>query len=330
MKNKFLVMAFASVFAVAVHAIDDECATPLTEAQLADHWVACEGVAPNKDAAIDDALKRGVSMVYGQLMSAETKLNSHYAEGSVEGPEGRISAKEREKSLDSNMQTKTAGFVREFRVISVSPDRGDSVKVHVHARIVNPRSGVDAVILITRPEASVELKSSLIKVGPKKSISGREIASVVEGSLCRALSGSSHFKIRTLNDVNSAVVNNAMTEKLVGAGMVPSTELLQAGQMLTCDYILTTKLEDIKYTKKLGQDKATKKFGQIQQMKIVMTIQLTDVRTGTAAANETLTFDLDNASIKKLLAEDEESDLIRATLDGLVKPLRTWVKHYKK
>lgn len=323
-------MFLASVFATAACAIDDECATPLTEAQLADHWVACEGVAADKDSAIDDALRRGVSMVFGQIMSAKTGLSSHYGESSAEGPEGRIKTKERDKSLDTSLKTKTAGFVREFKVISISPDRGDSVKAHVHARIVNPRSGVDAVILITKPETSIELKSAIVKVGPKKSISGSEIANVVEGSLCRALSGSSHFKICTMGDIKTTAANNLMTDTLVEAGMAPSSELLQAGKMLTCDYIMSSKLDDVKFTKKIGQDKVTKKFVPIQQMKIVLTVHLTDVRSGTAVANETLTLDLDNDSIKSLLEEDEESDLIRATLDGVIQPLRTWIKHYTK
>ena len=56
MKEKFVLMCLASAFAVAVYAIDDACATPLTAEQQADHWVACEGSGTTKDKAIDDAL----------------------------------------------------------------------------------------------------------------------------------------------------------------------------------------------------------------------------------------------------------------------------------
>ena len=56
MKKKFLMTVFASSFAVATFAIDDECATPLNDEQLADHWVASEAVAVDKDEAIDKAI----------------------------------------------------------------------------------------------------------------------------------------------------------------------------------------------------------------------------------------------------------------------------------
>ena len=318
-----------AVLASAACAIDDECATPLTEAQLADHWVASDGVKSDKDSAIDEALKRAVSMVYGELMSGEKNLKTHSAEMSVSGPDGDAKLKRKSTTLDTTTTTKTAGFVREYKVISVVPVK-DGVKAHVHARIISPRAGVDAVILVTRPEASVELKSELIKVGPKKTISGREIAGVTEDALCGALAGSSKFRVCTAKDMKKAIANNNLTTALVGAGMVPSSELLQAGQMLTCDYILSTHLDKISYSSKLGQNKVTKKFGQVKSMKIVLSFRLTNVRTGTAAANDTLTLTLDNEAIDEMLAADEKADLLKGTLAGIVEPLQDWIKENSK
>ena len=329
MKN-FVLLSLASVFAVPVCAMDDDCASPLTETQLSDHWVACEGVAADKNAAINDALRRGISMVFGQVMSAASALHTESSERSSDVPSGREKHKSRESDFSQDMSISTTGSVREFKVIYVTPDKRDSVKAHVHARIVNRRSNVDAVIMLTEPEATVELKSEQIKIGPKKIVSGREICRVVEDALCGALSGSKHFEIRTARDIKSSVGNDLLTKKLVGAGMAPSSELLQAGQMLTCDYVLSTKIEEIKYSKKLAQDKTTKKFGQIQAVKIVLAVRLTDVRSGTAKANETLTLDLDNDSIRQLQDEYEDADLLKATLDGLVDPLRDWICHLTK
>ena len=329
MKNKFFAIAVASVFAVAAHAIDDECATPLAEAQLADHWVASDGVKADKDSAIDEALKRAVSMVYGELMSGEKNLETHSSELSVSGPDGDAKLRNKSTTLDTTINTKTAAFVREYRVISAVPVK-EGVKVHVHARIISPRGGVDAVILVTRPEASVELESELIKVGPKRTISGREIAAVAEDALCAALAGSSKFRVCTAKDMKKAIANNKLTTALVGAGMAPSSELLQAGRMLTCDYILSTRLDKISYSSKLGQNKATKKFGQVKSMKIVLGFRLTNVRSGTVAANDTLTLTLDNEAINEMLAADEEADLLKGTLTGMVEPLQEWIKENSK
>ena len=326
MKNRFVLMFLASAFVVASYAIDDTCATPLTVEQQTDHWVVCEGSGTTKDKAIDDALKRGVSMVYGQIMSAEDKMQTSSAETTVTTPMGEASVEVTKESMASSMAKKTAGFVREYKVISVVPDGKDFLKAHVHARIVNPRSGLDGVILVAPPDATVELKSNLIKVGPKTTVSGKEICKIAEKALCGALAGSKHFRVCTVSDIAATAANNDLTGKLVATGMVPSSELLQAGQMLTADFILTTQLEKIAYSKKLGQDKATKKFGQIQSIKVTLSFQLTNVRTGTTAGNDTVTISLDNSEIKELLEADEDADLLRGVFAALVNPLRGWIK----
>lgn len=306
-------------------ALDDTCATPLSEAQLADHWVASEGVAPDKDSAIDKAIKRAISMVYGEIMSAETELKKHTKELNASGPDGETNARVSEKDLKTRMDTKTAGFVREYKVISVVPtDSG--LRAHVHARIINPRVGVDGVILVTKPESSISLQSELIKVGPGKTVSGRELGNIAENALCGALADSHRFIPRTVKDIKAAVANNRLTTTLVGAGMVPSSELLQAGKILMCDYILSSRIEEISYSKKLGKDKKTKKFGQIQTMKVKICLKLTDVRAGSTAANDTLTLSLDNEQIKSMQETDEDADLFRGVLGGLVEPLTEWIK----
>lgn len=313
-----------------VFAMEDKCETPLPAELLADHWVACEGSGTSKDKAIDNALKRGVSMVYGQIMSAEDKMQSASSETAVKTPVGEASVEMTSESMASSMEKKTAGFVREYKVISVVPDGVGFLKAHVHARIINPRTGVDGVILVAPPEATIELKSDLIKVGPNSTVSGREICKIAEKALCGALSGSKHFRVCTVSDIAATAANNEMTGKLVASGMVPSSELLQAGQMLTADFILTTHLEKIAYSKKLGQDKKTKKFGQMQSMKVTLGFQLTNVRTGTTAGSDTVTISLDNSEIKEMLEADEDADLLRGVFAALVNPLRGWIKKYAK
>lgn len=321
MKKSILFLAvLATTF--CSQAIEDECGSPLTAEQIGDHWIAAEGSAADKDSAIDEAIRRAVSMVYGEIMSAEKKMHKHTKEMS----DGETKTRQSESTLDASVDVKTAGFVREYRVISVSPTENNRLTAHVHARIINPRAGIDSVILVTKPEATAEMKAELIKVGPSKTVSGREIANIVEGALCGALAESWAFRVRTEKEVKAAIKNNIQTVVLVGADMVPSSELLLAGKLLTTDYVLSTRLEKIAYSKKLGQDKVTKKFGTMQTMKVGLTFKLTDVRTGTAVANDTLNLSLGNDEIKAMLEEDEDADLLRATLGGLVEPLSEWIK----
>ncbi len=327
---KFVTIVSCMTVGVLAYAIDDTCATPLTAEQQADHWVACEGSGTTKDKAIDEALKRGVSMVYGEVISAEDKARSSMSSTTVTTPQGEATSEVLKESMSSSMESKTAGFVREYKVISSEPDGDGLTKVHVHARIINPRAGIDAVILVAPPEASVELKSDLVKVGPKSTVSGKEICKIAEKALCGALSNSKHFRICTIGDIAATAANNALTSKLVASGMVPNSELLQAGQMLTADFILTTHIESITYSKKLGQDKKTKKFGQMQALKMKLSFQLTNVRTGSSAGSDTAVIALDNSAIKEMLEADEDADLLRAVFGELVRPLRGWIKKNAK
>lgn len=321
MKGKMILACFGLVAAVAVYGFDDECETPLSKEQRDAHWVACEGVAKGKEEAISNALKQGLAMVCGEIISAEDKAQSFFQQVT----DGTNVTEVAGQGSESTAHTKVAGFVREYNVVSVVPSE-EGMKAHLHARIINPRAGVDAVILVTKPEATTELMASMVKVGPNKSVSGREICNIVENALCGAIAATRPFRVCTTKDIAVAAANNELTDALVGAGMVPSSELMHAGQMLTCDYILSTRLEKIAYTKKLAQDKATKKFGQVQSMKVTLGLRLTNVRSGTSSANETLTFMLDNEMIKQMLAADEDADLLRGALSCIIQPLRTWIR----
>lgn len=327
---KYVTVVACAVLAGIVFADEDICSTPLSADQLADHWIACEGTGSSKDKAIDNAIKRGVSMVYGEVMSASDIAQSQMSSTAITTQDGESSSDVVHESMSSEMASKTAGFVREYKIISTEPAGNGEVKVHIHARIINQRAGIDGVILVARPDASVELKAALVKVGPKATVSGKEICSVAEKSLCGALSNSKHFRICTIGDIAAAAANNKLTDKLVATGMVPSSELLQAGQMLTADYILTTDIESISYSKKLGQDKKTKKFGQVQTLKMKLSFQLTNVRTGTSAGSDTAVLTLDNEAITEMLAADEDADLLRGVFMELVRPLRAWIKKNAK
>ena len=89
---------------------------------------------------------------------------------------------------------------------------------------------------------------------------------------------------------------------------------MKAGQLLTADYILTSTIEDLKYSRKLGLNKKTKKFGPVYQMSIRMNYKLTDVTTGRSLLSNIIEAKLDNDEIASLLADNEECDLLLALM----------------
>ena len=292
-------------------------------------WIECEGSGKTKPEAISEALKQGISMVYGEVMSAEDIAKMRATESMVKTPTGSASVQTGTESFESSMHTKTAGRVREYKIISLKPEP-DGFCAHVHARIINPRSGIGAVILVAPTEAIIQNRTTLYDVGPKQRLSGAEIAKKVEKAICTALSLSKSFRVCTFDDIAATVANNKLTGSLVKEGMVPSSELLEANQMLTTDYILTSRFEDVKYKKTLGQNKTTKKFGTVYSFKVKLSFQLTDVRTGTTAGCDTVTFSLDDAEIREMLEEDEDADLLQGAFRGMIKPLLEWIKKRAK
>ena len=84
--------------------------------------------------------------------------------------------------------------------------------------------------------------------------------------------------------------------------------------MLTADYILTSTIEDLKYSRTLGMNKKTKKFGPVYKMSIRLNYKLTNVTTGQSMLSEVITAKLDSDEIAALLEEDEEADLLLALM----------------
>lgn len=297
-----------------------KCETPLDEG-----WIECEGIAATEQKAIDEALKQGISMVFGVNLSAVDLAKSLSAETTVETPEGQATVSTSSESMQSETLKQTAGSVKQWKKISVTP-HGADLKAHVHALIVNPRVGIEAVIMVAPPTTDASLRTEMFSIGPKKRVSGREICQVVEGSLCSALSGSKKFKICSFADVKKTAATAKLSNAMVGAGLAPSSELMEAGKVLTADYVLTTKLESLTYKKTLGMDKVTKKFGPQYKLKVVLGLNLTNVRQGTSAGADTVTLSLENQEIAKLLEDDEDADLLRTCFGALVDPLRGWIK----
>lgn len=300
----------------------EKCETPLPPG-----WIECEGIGLTEEKAIDKALKQGISMVFGVEMSASDELLSASEVKDYQTPTGDQHVEFSKEFSESQMMKKTQGRVRAFSIIWVKPDKDPSfVKAHLHANIVNPRAGLDGVILVAPPQAEQSIRENLFDVGPHKKLAGSEICEAVEKAICTALSNSKHYRTLTYKDMKSTYDSAKLSEKMVEAGLSPTTELLEAGKALTADYILTMKLKDFVYSRKLGRDKKTKKMGAVYKMKVVLDVHLTNVRLGTMVASNTLTLTLSSAEIKTIVDEDENADLLVPIFNQMITPLRGWIK----
>ena len=292
-------------------------------------WIVCVGMGAERKDAVQAALVEGISQVYGQLLQNDErqlermkkfKMNTNIM-GNEKSAVGKIS----NKQTMSATLTKTAGFVREYRVIQVLPKDGNQ-EATVYAYIVNPRAGGTMALMVCKPTMTIEDRSTVYQLGPKTRMSGAEVAKAVQFALPNGLAKANKFLILNDKSLESVIDNKATTEAMVATGLAGAQELMQAGQGITPDFSLRTEIKDIKYSKKLGQDKKTKKLGSVYKMSIKIEVTLTNARTGQAVKSDTITLALDNDEIKDILAEDEEADLLQATLSKLSEPIEEWIK----
>ena len=294
-----------------------------------DGWIRCVGMGDDRKAAVQAALIEGISQVYGQILQNDERqmerMKKLKTNASFMGKDFSATAKVKTKETESATLTKTAGFVREYRVIAVVPKDGNQ-EATVDAYIVNPRAGGTVALMVCRPTMTIEDKSTIYQLGPKTRMSGAEVAKAVQFALPNGLAKANKFLILNDKSLGTVIENKANTEAMVAAGLANASELMQAGQGLTPDYTLRSEIKDIKYSKKLGQDKKTKKFGQVYKMSIKIEVTLMNDRSGQAVKSDTITIALDNDEIKGLLEEDEDADLLQAALSKLAEPIEAWIK----
>ena len=291
-------------------------------------WIVCVGVGSERKTAVQQALVEGISQVYGQLIQNDERMSERMKKIKTNATllDKPVSAtmKTSVKEQSSSTLTKTAGFVREYRVIQVVPKDG-SQEATVYAFIVNPRAGGTVALMVCRPTMTIEDRSAIYQLGPRVRMSGAEVAKAVQFALPNGLAKANKFLILNDKSLGTVIENKVTTDVMVEAGLSNASELMLAGAGLTPDFTLRTEIRDIKYSKKLGQDRKTKKFGSVYKMTIKLDVALMNARSGQAVKSDTITLALDNDEIKGLLAEDEDADLLQAALGKLAEPIETWI-----
>lgn len=291
-------------------------------------WICCVGVGDERKTAVRAALIEGISQVYGQLLANDERqverMKKLKMTASVDDESATATLKVKAKETCSATLTKTAGFVREYRVVQVVPKDGNQ-EATVYANIVNPRAGGTVALMVCRPTMTIEDKAAIYQLGPEKRMSGAEVAKAIQFALPNGLANANKFLILNDKSLKAVIENKVKTDVMVAHGLANASELMQAGQGLTPDFSLRSEIKEIKYSKKLGQDKKTKKFGQVYKMTIKINVTLTNDRTGQAVKSDAITLALDNDEIKGLLEEDEEADLLQAALSKLAEPIEAWV-----
>ena len=320
--------AGAEAAAVAVASADAGAAAPAGLPPVPEGWTVCVGMGDERKAAVQAALVEGISQVYGQLLQNDERqverMKKLKMNANVMGEETSATLKVKSKETQSAALTKTAGFVREYRVIQVVPKDGNQ-EATVYAYIVNPRAGGTVALMVCKPTMTVQDRTTVYQLGPTRRMSGVEVAKAVQFALPNGLAKANKFLILNDKSLDAVIENKATTDAMVATGLANASELMQAGQGLTPDFSLRSEIKDIKYSKKLGQDKKTKKFGQVYKMSVKIDVTLMNDRTGQAVKSDTITLSLDNDEIKGLLADDEDADLLQAVLSKLSDPIEEWI-----
>jgi hypothetical protein len=280
------------------------------ESGVPEGWIVCIGNGADRQAAVLAALLEGIQQVYGLSLEQDAKFQNRIKRFKNNMSSSKYSTKE----MEDNTLTVTGGFVQEYRVVDVKK-QDDSLEAKIYARIANPRSGGAVALMLCKPRMSQDKLTKQYDVGPKKRMSGHDLVDSVGKIFSRAFSGTNRFMILDELDLEDFIRQQDLAKDLVDAGLAPNQELIKAGQMLTADYILTSRIEDVSYSRTLAQDKETKKFGPVYKMSIVLSYRLVNAVTGENRLSEDdLRIKLDNDEIAALLEEDEDTDLLQALL----------------
>lgn len=291
-------------------AAPEQPAAPVEAVVLPPGWIQCIGQGETRGAAVSAALLEGIQQVYGVALKQDMKLIERMKRFKFNSNSFVLDERDNEGSI----LTKSGGFIKEYRIVSVREIAGGLQEACVYAHIINPRAGGITGIMVYPPVMSLSESSSTHQLGPKRHVSGSDIVVTVGEALCRAFVNSNKFFILDASEMNNIIQQQEISKGLVDAGLAPTMELMKAGQLLTADYILTSSIKDLKYSRTIGMDKKTKKFGPVYKMSMVITYKLTDVTQGGSVHAGTLTVVLSNEEIASLLAADEDSDLLQALM----------------
>ena len=293
-----------------------------------DGWIVCIGVGSERKDAVQHALVEGISQVYGQMLQNDERISERMKKiktnANFLGKELSTTVQLTKKESQSSTCTKTAGFVREYRVIQVVPKDGNQ-EATVYAYIVNPRAGGTKALMISKPTMKLADRAGKFYFGPKCTMSGGDVAREIEFALPNGMARANKFLILNDKSLGAVIENKATTDAMVAAGLANASELMQAGQGLTPDYKLETEISQIETTKKLDMNKVTKKFGPCYKVIIKLNVTLTDARTGQVLKTAPVQLKLDNEEISELVSEDADADVLAAALGKLSDTIEQWL-----
>lgn len=295
---------------------------------LPEGWIVCIGMGSERKTAVQQALVEGISQVYGQMLQNDERMSERMKKiktnANIFGKNINATAKTSVKEQESSTLTKTAGFVREYRVIQVVPKDGNQ-EATVYAYIVNPRAGGTKALMVCKPTMKLADRADKFFFGPKCTMSGGDVARSIEFSLPNGLAKANKFLILNDKSLGAVIDNKNTTDAMVAAGLANASELMQAGQGLTPDCSVTTEIVEIKTTKKLDLNKATKKFGPCYKVIIKLNVTLMDMRSGQVVKTAPVQLKLDNDEISALVEEDADADVLAAALGKLSAVLEEWL-----
>ena len=302
--------------------------TNVAEGALPPGWIVCVGDGTDRRSAVQQALVEGISQVYGQAIQNDERMSERMtkfkANARLMGGEVSAVGKVSDKSNQNDTLTKTAGFVKEYRVIKVVP-KDEMLEATVYAHLVNPRAGETVALRICSPTMAISMKTNVYQLGPKRRMSGAEVGKAILTALPNGLLNTNKFLIINDDSIANVLENKELAADMAAAGIANASEVLLAGQGLTPDFSIRTEVTDIAYSKKLALNKATNKLEPQYKMHLKLNLSLTNDRTGQLVKSDALTLVLESEEIATLLEEDEEADLLQAILGKLAGPIETWI-----
>lgn len=128
-------------------AAPEQPAAPVEAVVLPPGWIQCIGQGETRGAAVSAALLEGIQQVYGVALKQDMKLIERMKRFKFNSNSFVLEERDNEGSI----LTKSGGFIKEYRIVSVREIAGGLQEACVYAHIINPRAGGIAGIMVYPP-----------------------------------------------------------------------------------------------------------------------------------------------------------------------------------
>lgn len=157
------------------------CSTSVLAQKISSVSVVAVGMAPSEDDATTRALVRAISQVNGEAIASKTKLTSNSDVAvKIDDTNGKSASFSKKTDLHKEIESKTKGVIKSWRVVGRETTRSGDVKIQVAAEIYvlqkSPQTDRLKIALVADPQTVGEFTDTVLETLSMDLVKSRKFA----------------------------------------------------------------------------------------------------------------------------------------------------------